>query len=173
MCRPGNKGRALGPRTQVAGFTSGVDFRSWVSTILHIGGMRGEGVRDRGVWGAVTCGCGPWRRAGHMPGSCPLGSSTTQPDRVSWECSPGRSLCLTKSSACGQFSRSVVSDSLRPHRLQPAKVPQSMGFSRQEYWSGLPCPPPRDPPGLGIEPVSLMSPELASVAFRTQCLRVC
>ena len=36
-----------------------------------------------------------------------------------------------------------------------------MGFSGHEYWSGLPCPPPRDPPGLGIEPVSLMSPELA------------
>ena len=33
-------------------------------------------------------------------------------------------------------SCSVVSDSLRPHGLQQA--PPSMGFSRQEYWSGLP-----------------------------------
>ena len=31
----------------------------------------------------------------------------------------------------------------------------SMGFSRQEYWSGLPCPPPGDLPNSGIEPVSL------------------
>ena len=31
----------------------------------------------------------------------------------------------------------------------------SMGFSRQEYWSGLPCPPPGDLPDPGIEPVSL------------------
>ena len=31
----------------------------------------------------------------------------------------------------------------------------SMGFSRQEYWSGLPCPPPRDPPNPGSEPTSL------------------
>ena len=28
-----------------------------------------------------------------------------------------------------------------------------MGFSRQEYWSGLPCPPPGDLPHLGIEPI--------------------
>ena len=30
----------------------------------------------------------------------------------------------------------------------------SMGFSRQEYCSGLPCPPPGDLPDLGIEPMS-------------------
>ena len=32
------------------------------------------------------------------------------------------------------------------------QAPLSMGFSRQEYWSGLPCFPPRDLPDLGIEP---------------------
>ena len=31
----------------------------------------------------------------------------------------------------------------------------SMGFSRQEYWSGLPFPPPGDLPDPGIEPTSL------------------
>ena len=36
-----------------------------------------------------------------------------------------------------------------------------MGCSRQEYWSGLPRPPPGDLPDPGIEPVSLMSPALA------------
>ena len=36
----------------------------------------------------------------------------------------------------------------------------SMGFFRQEYWSGLPCPPPGDLPNPGIKPVSLMSPAL-------------
>ena len=35
--------------------------------------------------------------------------------------------------------------------------PLSMGFSRQEYWSGLPCPPPGDLPDPGIELVSLTS----------------
>ena len=36
-----------------------------------------------------------------------------------------------------------------------------MGFSRQEYWSGLPFPPPGDLPDPGLEPASLMSPALA------------
>ena len=35
-----------------------------------------------------------------------------------------------------------------------------MGFSRQEYWSGLPFPPPGDLPNPGIEPVSRVSPAL-------------
>ena len=34
------------------------------------------------------------------------------------------------------------------------QAPLSMGFSRQEYWSGLPCPPPGDLPNPGIEPWS-------------------
>ena len=36
----------------------------------------------------------------------------------------------------------------------------SPGFSRQEYWSGLPCLPPEDLPNPGIEPTSVMSPAL-------------
>ena len=43
----------------------------------------------------------------------------------------------------------------------------SMGFSRQEYWSGLPCPPPGGLPHPGIEPASLMSPALAGGFFTT------
>ena len=39
--------------------------------------------------------------------------------------------------------------------------PLSMGFFRQEYWSGLPCPPAGDPPDPGMKPESLMSPALA------------
>ena len=41
------------------------------------------------------------------------------------------------------------------------QAPLPMGFSRQEYWSGLPCPPPGDPPDPGIKPESLRSPALA------------
>ena len=40
------------------------------------------------------------------------------------------------------------------------QAPLSMGFSRQEYWSELPCPPPEDLPNPGIEPTSVMSPAL-------------
>ena len=47
------------------------------------------------------------------------------------------------------------------------QVPLSMGFCRQECWSGLPYPPPRDLPDPGIEPTSLMSPALAGMFFTT------
>ena len=42
-----------------------------------------------------------------------------------------------------------------------------MGFSRQEHWSGLPCPPPGDLPDPEIEPGSLTSPVLAGWFFTT------
>ena len=47
------------------------------------------------------------------------------------------------------------------------QAPLSMGFSRQEHWSGLPCPSPGDLPDPGIEPVSLMSSALAGMFFTT------
>ena len=40
-------------------------------------------------------------------------------------------------------------------------APLSAGFSRQEYWSGLPCPPPGTLAHPGIKPASLKSPALA------------
>ena len=47
------------------------------------------------------------------------------------------------------------------------QAPLSMGFSRQEHWSGLPCPSPGDLPKPGIKPMSLTSPALASGFFTT------
>ena len=44
----------------------------------------------------------------------------------------------------------------------------SMGFSRQEYWSGSPCPPPGDLSDPGIEPTSLMFPALSGRFFITR-----
>ena len=52
------------------------------------------------------------------------------------------------------FSCSVVSDFLWPHGLYPARLLCPWGFSRQEYWCGLPCPPPGDLPNPWIEPRS-------------------
>ena len=49
-------------------------------------------------------------------------------------------------------------------------APLSMGFSRQESWSGLPCPPPGDLPNPGIEPTSFMSPALAGGFFITSAI---
>ena len=47
------------------------------------------------------------------------------------------------------------------------QAPLSMGFSRQEYWSGLPYLPPGDLPDPGIEPTFLTSPALAGGFFTT------
>ena len=50
------------------------------------------------------------------------------------------------------------------------QAPPSTGFSRQEYWSGLPYPPPGDLPNQGIEHASLMSPALAGRFFATSAI---
>ena len=47
------------------------------------------------------------------------------------------------------------------------QAPPSMGFSRQDYWSGLPFAPSEDLPDPGIEAVSLVSPKLAGRFFTT------
>ena len=51
-----------------------------------------------------------------------------------------------------------------PMDCSACQAPLSMGFSRQEYWSGLPCPSPEDLPDPGIEPGS---PTLAGGFFTT------
>ena len=58
---------------------------------------------------------------------------------------------------CACQGVSVALDPLRPYRPVAHQVPLSTGFSRREYWSGLPRPPPGDLP----DPVSLTSPALA------------
>ena len=72
--------------------------------------------------------------------------------------------CIWVSYSAFARACSVVSDSLR---LWPAAhlAPLSMEFSRQEYWSGLPCPPPADLPHPGI--ASLASPALLGGFFNT------
>ena len=48
------------------------------------------------------------------------------------------------------------------------QAPLSVGFSRQEFWNGLPSPPPGDHPTPGIEPTSLIFPILAGSFFATR-----
>ena len=48
------------------------------------------------------------------------------------------------------------------------QAPLSTGFSRQEYWGGLPCPPPGDLPDPGVKPMSPKSPALAGGFFPIQ-----
>ena len=61
------------------------------------------------------------------------------------------------------------------------QTPLLMRFSRQEYWSGLPCPLPGDLPDPEIKPMSLMPPALAGRFFTTsatwealyRCTNIC
>ena len=85
-----------------------------------------------------------------------------------WQC---RIFDCMDASICG----SIAASSLCAKSLQSClfvtlwtrQAPLSMGFSRQEYWSGLPCPPPGDLPDPSMEPVSLTSPALVGRLFIT------
>ena len=56
-------------------------------------------------------------------------------------------------------------------QIKARQAPVSMGFPRQEYWSGLPFPSLGDLPHLGIKPTSLVSPVLQedSLVLSCQC----
>ena len=74
-----------------------------------------------------------------------------------WNIHSTEEACQSRAVECmlGHFSRVRLSVSIRTVAHQ---APLSMGFSRQEHWSGSPCPPPGDLQDPGIEPASLMSP---------------
>ena len=87
-------------------------------------------------------------------------------------CTKSLQLCLT---LCNPTDSGLPGFS-QPHRRWPARLlstPQtvahqaslSMGFFRQEYRSGLPCPPPGDLSDLGTEPLPLVSPALVRGFF--------
>ena len=95
-----------------------------------------------------------------------------QPKLVrSW---PGKEVINMQDKISGPHHRTalsvyaVMSNSLWSHALIAHWAPLSKGFSRQEYWSGLPFSPPGDLPNLGIKPSSLVSPVLADGFFTTK-----
>ena len=63
------------------------------------------------------------------------------------------------------FSRKVMSNSFATPWTAACQPPLTMGFPRQEYWSGLPFPPPGHLPNLGTEPAF---PALAGGFFTTE-----
>ena len=86
-----------------------------------------------------------------------------------------RSLCIYFNSLCenlgqGIWKLSTGMECIYTESLQlcltlcdpkdcSQEAPLSMGFSRQEYWSGLPCPPPGNLSDRGIEPMSPVASE--------------
>ena len=122
-------------------------------------------------WLLITWGQGTlhrWIRAALAATRCPQEPEGGQAASVcstwwGWR-EPPRSCSHGQRLGC-VLSRSVVCDSSRSHGLKGRQAPLSMGFSKQEYWSGLPCPPPGDLSDPGVEPICLMSPALASELF--------
>ena len=66
---------------------------------------------------------------------------------------------------CQQMSSAVLSHSVLSNSSAALQAPLSMGFSRQEYWSGLPFPTPGDLPDSGTEPESFVLPALQADSF--------
>ena len=113
----------------------------------------------------------------HTPG-CPSVSSSCSASCCYFRGAAGgwmKCLCARRHGMClvCVLRHSVVSDSAAPWTVDH-QAPLSMAFSRQEYQSGLPCPPPRDLPHSGVEPTSLKPPALAGEFFTTSsaCPRV-
>ena len=65
-------------------------------------------------------------------------------------CIKGHAVLILGSVLCCAYSLSCIQLFVTPWTVAH-QAPLSMGFSRQEYWSGLPCPPPGDLPNSGIE----------------------
>ena len=77
-------------------------------------------------------------------------------------------LCLLLSLACVHAKSPHSCPALcDPMDCVACEAPLDMGFSRQEYWNRLPCPPSEDLPDPWIEPESLRSPALLGRFFTT------
>ena len=81
--------------------------------------------------------------------------------------STARGKCFTLNCACCMLSRFRRVWLCATLWTVVHQAPVSMGFSRQEYWSRLKCPPPGDLPDPGIKLSSFMSPALADGFFTT------
>ena len=113
-------------------------------------------LRARTWWVSVNNHIRIWQRNGSSIKAClSMGTSDRRSLNQRWFILPWKPTAHT------WVSLSVLSDSLRPHGLHAAwQAPPSVGFPRQEHWSGLPFPSPGDLPYPDIEPVSLASPAL-------------
>ena len=91
----------------------------------------------------------------HLPVSEePVAALSSQADMKSPAPATSFNILLALKSESESVSCSAGSDSLRPPRTEAHQTPLSWGFSRQESWSGLPCPSPGDLLDPGIEPGS-------------------
>ena len=94
-----------------------------------------------------------------------------RPWRLSWQGSACNAGDLSSIPGLGRWRREWLPTPVpwpgQFHGLQPASLLCLWEFSRQQYWSGLPCPPPGDLPDPGVKLRSLKSPVLAGGSFTT------
>ena len=106
------------------------------------------------------------------PDPSPTPGVHSNPCPSSQWCHPTISSSVVPFSSCLQsFPPSLMINSLQGSIAHQA--PLSMGVSRQEYWSELPCPPPGNLSDPGIKPTSLMAPALAGKFFTTNATWSC
>ena len=103
----------------------------------------------------------------------PPGSQVSHPsaptDRTDAPSSEGLAIQIAKERSIFMyiFMRAKSLQSCPTLWMVACQSPLSMGFSRQGYWSVLPCPPPGDLPNPGIKSVSLKCPASAGMFFTT------
>ena len=116
-----------------------------------------------------------------MSSRSPLGYQNAQIAYIKWHGTVSPLYAWTETSGCGEQFAYIVYVYVYMHavscfsRVQlfatqwavACQAPLSMGFSKQEYWSRLPCPPPGDLSDPGIKPTSLTSPAWAGRFFTT------
>ena len=147
---------------------------------MSLKGVSAKGGHKRWVLGRRRD-CGSWPLAAilgvHLHEGAGVNLSSPQPswpNKTDAEAAIPRGSLAKPSAAqqiCSCACRSAQSLSRVPLFATPGTAARqatlSKGFSRQEYWSGLPCPPPGDRPDPGIELQSLLSPALTGGFFTT------
>ena len=96
----------------------------------------------------------------------PFSRGSSQPrDRTQVSSIAGRFFTIWATREAQSLLTCMLSCSVQPYGLQPAKLLCPWDFPGRKYWSGLPFPPPADLPDPGIKPTSPVSPIFADWFF--------
>ena len=117
----------------------------------------------------------PHRSAGCRPKATAETHPAATPPLLGGRCPQSSDQMMQKSTLSTSWGKGAKSlqlcTTLQPHDCSPpVSSAHGIGFSRQEHWSGLPCPPPGNLPDLGIESASPVSTLLVGEFFTTSAI---